>query len=356
MYSVTRAGVHVCVLEDGAVSSTRLAATEEFLPLVDGLAGNLRDLTAVAEADLPRLEEFAAGWGRRLIPTDVLDSPPDVLVFIPHDFLHTLPLHLVRTTAGPPLALASGVAYSSSLSLFCRCASRNKARQGLPTAVAAAGFGVDVKAGDDRYTQLAASVLAQFGAEPDRPGSRRWAKQHMVDPNVDVVCLVVHGYLDRRAHRDSGLLVERHVNQWERSLPAYGGTLTFYDVPLRLYPATEAQKRPGEVLTLSELETVTSNSDLTLLLACSAGASRVLQCDEPASIAEAILRVGSASVVAPMWESRIDDAIEWTTSFIKAWRRDQFPKAMAAREAFRSLDTGGEVALLGPLHLRGDWV
>jgi hypothetical protein len=80
--------------EKGSRWSIELAPVHEMLPWLDALAGDLADPTAIAEADLPELEAFASGWGRRLLPPAVLSSPPHVLVLVPNGFLHTLPLHL----------------------------------------------------------------------------------------------------------------------------------------------------------------------------------------------------------------------------------------------------------------------
>jgi CHAT domain-containing protein len=139
-------------------------------------------------------------------------------------------------------------------------------------------------------------------------------------------------------------------------LPLYGGRLVFYDLPLRDFPANVPHEGPAALLTLGELETIASQVQLTLLLACSAGTARVLQTDEPASLAEALVRAGSASVIAPLWESRIDVTNQWVRAFMEAWRGQRLPKALAAREAYQSLNRSGKVASLSPFHLRGDWV
>ena len=96
--------------------------------------------------------------------------------------------------------------------------------------------------------------------------------------------------------------------------------------------------------------------ELTILLACSAGASDVLQGDEPASLAEALVRLGSVSVIAPMWACDHLLARTWIQAFLAAWNRRGMPKAMAAREAFLALGDGTDVTELGPIHLRGDWL
>jgi hypothetical protein len=355
LYAVTYAGVHVTVLDDHTRSTVRLApSTRDLLPLVDDLTDSLRDSAAVAENDVPRLEAFAEDWGRWLVPEDILEVPPDVLVIVPHGVLHTLPLHLVRTAAGDPLACASGVTYASSMTSYCRSVMLNRGRSPRSSPRTAAGGGVDVKREDDAYRALAADVLVRFDGEPT-DCSRYTAKDALESQDVDVVCLVTHGYLDPHDHRSSGLLLDQDAFTRPRSLSLYGGSLMFNDLPLSDFPATVGHRRPSEVLSLRELETMASRAELTLLLACSTGTAQVLQTDEPASLAEGLMRAGSASVIAPMWEARLDLASAWIREFLQAWLARSLPKALAARHAFRSL-RAGPVAQLGPLHMRGDWV
>ena len=122
-------------------------------------------------------------------------------------------------------------------------------------------------------------------------------------------------------------------------------------------PAGLPVAKPAEVLTLADIEMdEPTQVDLTILLACSAGTSEVMQGDEPASIAESLLRLGGVSVIAPMWACDHAIARAWIHSFLPAWNRREMPKALAAREAFLALGDGTDVAQLGPIHLRGDWL
>ena len=293
LYAVTHAGMRRMPCEGDARAVVELGDVHEFLPRLDALAADLADSTAIAEGDLPELEAFASEWGRALLPPAVLESPPDVLVLVPNGFLHVLPLHLVRTNDGRPLICESGVAYSSSMSSFCRSAQLNPARNaGGGRVPAAAGGGVDVLRGDTGFARLASKVLTRFGVEENRC-TRYSAKGALQGEASTVVCLVAHGYPDRHEHHASGLLVEEDFGTGERYLPLYRGSLWFDDLPLRNFPADVSHDRPAEVLTLRELETIDSSTELTLLLACAAGSARVLQTDEPASMAEALLRGGA---------------------------------------------------------------
>jgi CHAT domain-containing protein len=111
------------------------------------------------------------------------------------------------------------------------------------------------------------------------------------------------------------------------------------------------------VLTAAELETFGySGTDLVCLLGCSAGSGRVLQADEPASLAETFLKLGSATVIAPMWDAHIEPSGAWITRFFEAWLREGKPKAFAARDATAEALRSYGPQLAGVLTLRGDWL
>mgnify|MGYP006306330013 CR=1 FL=1 len=117
---------------------------------------------------------------------------------------------------------------------------------------------------------------------------------------------------------------------------------------------------PAEVLTAAELEIDASlRTHLAVLLGCSAGWARVLQGDEPASLAETFLHIGAPSVVAPLWDSDVEAAREWMDHFCTAWMENGLPKALAAREAVRRM-LDGQFAespeRMGVMALRGDWL
>lgn len=168
-----------------------------------------------------------------------------------------------------------------------------------------------------------------------------------------VTCLVSHGFLDNSTHLDSGLLLDRHTGGSERWF--YKRSYLVSDVPMRTFPDWISPRQPSDVLTIREIESYGSvKSDLVLLLACSAGANRILRGDQPASIAEILLRLGARSVISPLWDCGWELALNWSSTFLDSWLAGR-PKALAARDAFRSMSELGDVLYLGPLHLRGDW-
>lgn len=116
----------------------------------------------------------------------------------------------------------------------------------------------------------------------------------------------------------------------------------------------------AEILTSAELEVDGRiDAQLVVLLACSTGWGRVLDGDEPASLAESFLHIGAPSVIAPMWDSDYGPTREWAQRFFEAWAGQGYPKALAARHATRELRDGSYAdrpERLGALTLRGDWL
>ena len=173
---------------------------------------------------------------------------------------------------------------------------------------------------------------------------------------------MAHGWVDDDNHRMSGLLVER---DWGgvalRPIPLHGGRyFDFRDLPLRRPPHQIKTIKEIEVFTAAELEVDAQIAcELVMLLGCSAGWGRVLQGDEPASLAETWLKIGAASVVAPLWDAPIAAVRAWTAEFLHAWTQLDLPKALAQRYAMQKMNEGSFGSAperLGVMTLRGDWL
>jgi hypothetical protein len=385
---------------DGARHHAKLCAAADVLSKIDALREELRDARLVANGLVPRLRLFMDDWGRRLLPEALLTEPPDVLVIVPHAYLHDLPLHLVKCgPAGEPLGALSGMTYSSSMSLFARCASRNPARQAdlsswtfdergasppqnAPRPRSLIGVGADVLGGKHeefcRVAKDAARLLpgdkAIFCADESGVAGRQAVKAAFRrDMPPDVLILTAHGFVDVEEHRLSGLLLQqwRHIGM--RPILRPQGIFEFRDLPLRRPPATPRTIYPAEVLTIAELlvssemklaesgEMVSRSPlfSMVVLMACSAGWGRVLQGDEPASLAESFLHLGATSVVAPLWDSEYETSRLWIEHFFEAWLARGKPKALASLDATRQVrrrmgDDRPERS--GVLTLRGDWL
>jgi len=388
IYHVNAVRVYALWIDaEGAQHHVDLGTTTEFLPKIDALRQELRDTMRVARGQVPQLHAFMEHWGCHLLPEGLIEALPDVVVIVPHAILHDLPFHLVRCgAANEPLGMLTGVTYSSSMALFARCASRNSARyadlaawtfdasgqlppQNCPTPRTIVGCGTDVLDGKhDQFCRVAQEVDRFLRGNDSRifcpsdgfPVDRYQAKAAFrVHP--DVVCITAHGYVDPLDHLLSGLMLQHgDILIGEHQILRPLGRFTIRDLPMRPFPVGVPTVGPAEILTAAEL-TINAELDarLVILLGCSAGWGRVLQGDEPASLAETFLHTGAISVLAPLWDSEFDAGRQWILHFFQAWVAQGQPKALAARYATRKLydDMGGErPERYGVLTLRGDWL
>ena len=360
VYLVTGNEIQVAVVERHASRWTKLCAVRDVLGPIAELRDELADAQAVSRRRLPRLACFARDWGRLLVPAAVLAEPPDVLLIVPHALLHGLPLHLVRADNGRALACCSGISYASSPTFLLRAAARNPARYGArPDRRSAVGGGTDVlTTGEDMLRSIATEVFGEFGTQQSPFLARAEVRASLRGRAHQVACIVAHGYIQPDDYAESGLLIDRPlgIGISESRLYIDGMEFARRDGPRRDL-ADMRPARPADVLTISEIERdEPAQVELAILLACSAGASEVIAGDEPASIAEAMLRAGCVSAIAPMWDCDYALARVWIRPFLSAWNQRGMPKALAAREAFVALGDGTDVTALGPIHLRGDWL
>lgn len=362
------------IAPDGRREHRVLAPLSELLPHLEKLRAELADGMAIASGDVPRLRAFADGWGHQLLPDGLDADPPDVLIVVPHALLHNVPLHLVGYgDGGVPLGCRIGVTYASGLSLFARCAARNRGRwDPAPERTIAAG-GTDVLSG---RSGLFRAVPLQFaGLFGDRVrylevpghGLTRSTVKDAVHDEPDVLVLVAHGHVNPIQHRLSGLLVDPPGDVgWQTVALRPGQRFEFRDLPLTPVPPLSGAAR-AEVLTTAELDLAGPlRAELVMLLACSAASGRVAAGDEPVSVAEAVLRLGAASVIAPLWDADFAATRDWVAEFVTGWLgagqpggdRGGLPKALAGRDATARVwsNSGGRPELAGALTIRGDWV
>jgi len=375
--------------EDGSPRSTRLAAVEQVAQPVERLSRMLRAPTRYPPAELTEaLHGFSADWGRRLLPPPEVLAGYDVLVVVPHHFLHDLPLQVVRTgDADECIANRFGVSFCSSATLLQRAAGRNPARADgvaqwrFPLTAGAGGsdgapdppalccaLGVDVLGGDARYGELARSCAGHF---PDRRliMSRDGLKSPVVR-QADVICLVCHGVTNAQEHDDSGLLlVAQPGSRSELTIALHLGQPFFFrDLPLRYLPpqlevAPQFQSgQQPELMTITEVRTlVETRAQLVMLLGCSTATGQLRSGDSYASLAYQWLQAGAVSVLGHQWEADFPFVAGWVPVFLDNWVRRRQPKAIAVRDALnRVLDDGlvsrDALHLWGAVVLLGDWI
>jgi CHAT domain-containing protein len=398
--------------QQGRTKRFRLASCQRAFPLVDRLASVTQQPTEVAPTELARVyQDFCHAWGCELLPPPKELRPFDVLVIIPHQFIHGLPLHLV-SLGDDFLATTHGVAYCSSGTLFARCVERNRARQSdasdwvfdesagenestgeddnqpskrvpprrrrphLAGPQRVVYYGVDVLTRKDAaYRELAASFASHFPTAV-RASSRDEVKDALYPSfpsRPDAICIICHGYYDPVSADRSGLLVAgRRGVRSMRNIRVHRDTILrvkdhpFAEIPLHLDPTHPDSAATGifdpETLTVGELKVHgSSDAELIALFGCSTGTGLVTSADEYDSLAYQWLKAGAASVVANLWEADLPTVAEWADLFAANWVRLRQPKAIAARNATRRIlsrvpDRVNQPFVWGSLALLGDWL
>lgn len=369
--------MHALVSADSGVSWKHLKTRGDEPTRVDYLRRELRDIQAIAGGRTPQLKEFAESWGKTLLPRTILHHPPDVLVIVPHGWLHDIPLHLVQSNDGRPLGARSGVAYASSHTLFTRCTERNQQRKASDTGefdttppwtgplrnrnvtIAVA----DVRHDDDRLFDIVGNAVADAFSADDHVTTLQaeLAVLPMVAYDLkrsDVLCLIAHGWIDPEDRLASGLFVLDLNATSYFSAAAYGTFVSIRNLPFAHPPAGLDLPRPTVLLSTAQLEIFfESKQELILLFGCSAGSGHLMRGDQPASLAESFLQCGATSIVAPLWDIDISSTALWADAFLQAWHRGRMPKALAARYALGQLHADGiGLERAGALTLRGDWL
>jgi CHAT domain-containing protein len=208
------------------------------------------------------------------------------------------------------------------------------------------------------------AVAALFGDRvrlvgEQAPGLTRTLLKDAIRHAPDVLLVVAHGYTEPTTASFSGLLLRPPSEVgWEPVDMGSGVTFEVRDRPLASAPPLRGDVQ-AEVLTAAELSTTALlDSELVVLLACSAGTGRLDEGDSPNNIAETLLRLGASSVIAALWDADFAATRDWVEVFFEAWLRQGRPKALAARDATRALYVkfDGQPERFGALTLRGDWI
>lgn len=401
-YYVGTHNVYALLIDQGGRTSRfSLCACAQVFDRIDRLMNALEQPYAWTPAQRDKVvAEFADDWGRQLLPPADALRGFDVLVIVPHHFVHGVPLHLV-TSGDQPLALSHGIAYCSSATLLDRCVERNRAREadgrawtfpigsdgGDPTGPpvrTCLSYGVDVLTDKDAaYRELAEAFALQFSqkalatSRSEIKGaldmSRRIDGADPARVQPDAICLVCHGYYDGAHAEQAGLLLAGRRGILDmRRIRVHGDSVLrvqdhpFGEIPLRLDPVQPRSALVGifdpEVLTTGELRVqCETDAQLVALFGCSTGAGAVTANDDYVSHAYQWLKMGAASVIANLWEADFPVITDWAQRFAVNWVQHQQPKAIAAREATRSLlanrpELAGQPALWGSVSVLGDWL
>ncbi len=367
----------------------RLATVESIWPRLDPLVNVLYEPLRSTQSEIVEtLSDFSNGWGRQLLPPREALEPFDILVILPHHFLHYVPFHLISLTdGGSYLGTRFGVSYCSSATLFARAVERNTVRaqdvsswefslDGEDSGTTpkppqeCISIGVDIIGqNDDNYNQLAKACAGHF--KNGRYIGYRQNLQSSYNRSADVICLVCHGYADAVLPKNSGLLLTSHkgVGNEITEILHYGQPFHFRNLPLsdlppQIQPSEKYStgREKAELMTLLEVKLfMETQAQLVMLLGCSTAAGQVLSGDSFGSLAYQWLQAGAASVLGHQWEADFGFVSAWTPIFLNHWIRKRQPKAIAMRESIRqaiqqypypeeTLQIWGAVTLLG------DWL
>ena len=331
--------------------------------------------------------DFVDDWGRALLPDPLPEA--DVLVIIPHHFLHGLPMHAIRVDA-THLGCIAGVTYSPSIRMFLHATQGNPTRLNrswefdLSTEPADQGpdipkdhtrfcvaFGADVRAANSSYHELARQFSDHFYnstlIEDDFLNARFSLKSHgslpEITPGSSVACMVCHGFVDELRPELSGVLVNGSFHTSISHVIRLDNEIEFviHDYPFRVPPANFiASGAPTEVLTALELAVGPApGAELVCLFGCSTARGEPLSCDDVGSLAHQWLKTGAASIIASYWELNVEVLHTWIPTFLNNWIGCRQPKAIAMRETFRQLvGSNPKIAELEwwSLALLGDWL
>jgi CHAT domain-containing protein len=388
-YIVSTDGISVIVA--GGAQEKRLYpvwAFQEFFPLADQLfdvvqRSNQESRECVAS--------FARGWGPKLLPPRAAFAEFDLLVIVPHYWLHGIPFHAIAVDDGY-LGTAHALTYGSSATLLTRSASRNRCRQvdlsgwqyftdgtaaidAPPQPFHSISFGIDaIGEKTSEYAKLAQLFARYFVDEGSlvQPAYPRYSlKYPRWSSTWDVICMVCHGYFDLLNLDNSGLIVSTDSSGipdmnivLHRDASHSGNVYRFADFPFITFPMESSlrENEEPEVMATAELKVgQPTNAELVALIGCHTGAGQLQAGGDFASLAYQWLKFGAASVLASGWQLDLAFANRWLPLFLENWLERRQPKAVAVQQALTRL-FAEEPTMIDSVHtwaalsLLGDWL
>ncbi|WP_063003428.1 CHAT domain-containing protein [Nocardia salmonicida] len=203
--------------------------------------------------------------------------PGSHLVLIPHQELHALPLHAVRSRDGRTLSERFTLSYAPSNSLLVRCL-RSR-------------------------TPRSASALV------------------LADATSDLACARIEGY-EVAGILGAALLVGRNVTKREAvaqlaqrptivhiACHGYFGSTTRQSASIKLCGSTPNTISADTDLTAEDLISMRVDASLVVMTACSSGVGVIHTGDEIDSLITAWLIAGASTVIATLWP--VDDIASW---------------------------------------------
>jgi CHAT domain-containing protein len=290
----------------------------------------------------------------------------DLLCFVPHGPLHSLPFAALRWSAEQYLIERFGICYVQSASILQYCQYKNRKRllgsshepQNCLIAAVAAADDEDAQEFEADGEMLAELFRERgtthddvylIGAHPTddyQPASKELIKKLL--GGHDVIHFACHGVFGADAGGDpldSGLLVS-------------DGETTLALSTLQQLDATE---RASHFLSAREIFGLELTADLVTLRACSSGRAELQVGDELFGLTRAFLYAGAPSLLVSLWNVNKRSSQRLLNEFYRFWLDPQqpLPKWQALQKAQQSLMQDPEYQHpyhWAPFILLGDWL
>jgi CHAT domain-containing protein/tetratricopeptide (TPR) repeat protein len=284
----------------------------------------IRDLVAVTPKDPPSIDRRLPFWQMDL-PQLVVDPIRDaltgypVVILIPHDVLHGLPLHALAAKGKTPLisdVAGPTIAFAPSASILRHCLGRKT--QASPTAFVLGAPDRPDEAPLRHAADEAVEVARVFGTEP------------VLGPAAKKATFIANAIKARSIH------IACH-NRFDPGDPLASALLL----------------SDGD-LTARDILGVELEADLVVLSACQSGVSGYRPGDELMGIVRALLIAGAPSIVVTLWNAYDETTSKLMRDFYVRRIRDEQPKAAALCAAQRAL-ASRSVAQWAPFVLIGAW-
>jgi hypothetical protein len=287
-------------------------------PDVDPRSLILLSMAATTEVPPESYDE----WLGALLDQDVLDSAPDChrLVFLPYNYLHNLPFHLLpqilqRIDAGQ----IDEVVVSPSLTLSQRLAQRTPVQRDTASCLFVGINSAEVDARAEyaavRQSLPRADALLDADATPERVLATA--------VGYDVIHIACHGGFDIRDNTGYLLLANGE----------------------RIYPADLALTRG-------------LCADLVVLNACISGVNsrEARNGDQALGLPSALLHGGARQVIGTLWQVEANAAVDFASAFYRDWRLvPDSTASIVLRTQRRLRERSTDIFTWGAHAVFGDW-
>ncbi len=272
-----------------------------------------------AQASERELYHDWLGLGEELLaPLEPLLGGASLVYFIPHQFLHLLPLHALTVNAEPFIARRA-VMYAPSAAVLERVLEQNTRDGGdaLVMGYTHAAWQRDIFVGE------AIEVAKLFGTHvvADEHATRAALAERV--PNASLIHLSCHGAFDGGDSLNSAVMLA------------------------------------DGAFTAREWMRLNLRADLVTLSACQLAFNDVNPGDDLVGMTRALLYAGASSVLLALWSVRADTTREWMLDFYKRLKPNGTAqaKAHAFRDATLALRTQHDDPYIwAPFMLVGDWM